>query len=99
MILSTLDGSITSSKIGMISSLYSLAVFIPSLAVGARRLHDTDRSGWMLLLSFIPLIGAIWLIVLFAQDSKADNKYGVNPKGTTTPPPATPTAPPSTPVQ
>ena len=97
LILSLIDGSLTSGEGGIISGLYSLAVLIPSLAVGARRLHDTGRSGWMLLLMLIPLIGSIWLIVLFVQDSKADNKYGPNPKGGATP--AQPETPPAPPVQ
>jgi uncharacterized membrane protein YhaH (DUF805 family) len=66
----------------IIGSIYGLAVLVPALAVGARRLHDTGRSGWMQLIGFIPLIGAIVLIVFYAQDGKAgDNQYGPNPKG------------------
>ena len=62
--------------------LYALALLLPSLAVAARRLHDTDRSGWWLLIVIIPLIGAIVLIVFLATDSQAgQNKYGPNPKG------------------
>ncbi len=60
--------------------LYALASFIPSLAVSIRRLHDTGRSGWFLLLSLIPLIGII-LIFFFVQDSApGSNEYGLNPK-------------------
>ncbi len=63
------------------SNLYSLAVFLPSLAVGARRLHDTGRSGWWLLLGIVPLIGLIVLIIFFVQDSEPnENQYGPNPK-------------------
>jgi uncharacterized membrane protein YhaH (DUF805 family) len=58
-----------------ISAAFSLATLLPSLAVGARRLHDTDRSGWWQLLMFIPLIGWIVLIVFFAQEGKS-NRYG-----------------------
>lgn len=66
---------------GIISSLYALAVFIPSLAVSVRRLHDIGKSGWWLLIGFIPLIGIIWLLILHATDSDyGDNKYGPNPK-------------------
>ncbi len=53
-----------------LSSLYSLAVFVPSIAVGARRLHDTDRSGWWQLIGLIPVLGTIVLIIFFAQPSK-----------------------------
>jgi uncharacterized membrane protein YhaH (DUF805 family) len=62
--------------------LYGLAVLVPGLAVGARRLHDTNKSGWLQLLLLIPLIGLIILIVFWAQDSDpAQNQYGANPKG------------------
>lgn len=63
------------------SNLFALAVLIPSLAVGARRLHDTDRSGWWQLLALIPIVGWIILIVWFAQDSHpGGNRFGANPK-------------------
>ena len=66
---------------GPLYGLYMLAVIIPSLAVGVRRLHDVGKSGWMMLISFIPLIGAIWLLVLFVTDGNpGENEYGVNPK-------------------
>jgi uncharacterized membrane protein YhaH (DUF805 family) len=69
--------------LGLISGLYTLAVIIPSISVGVRRLHDTNRTGWWLLILFVPLIGAIVLIILLALDSSAgDNQYGPNPKGT-----------------
>lgn len=64
-------------------SLYMLAVFLPTLAVVFRRLHDTNRSGWWLLFGFIPLIGAIVLFVFMIQDSwPGENRYGPNPKET-----------------
>ncbi|HSF34700.1 MAG TPA: DUF805 domain-containing protein [Nocardioides sp.] len=59
---------------------HALALFLPSLAVGVRRLHDTDRSGWWILIGLIPIIGWILLIVWFCTDSKPDNQYGPNPK-------------------
>ncbi len=79
-----ISGSATSSGggINFLVLIYSLAVLIPSLAVGARRLHDTNKSGWWQLITFIPVIGAIVLIVFFVTDSQAgSNKYGANPKG------------------
>ena len=67
--------------VGLFSGIYSLAILVPSIAVGVRRLHDTNRSGWWLLISFIPLIGAIILIVFLASDSNSEeNQYGPNPK-------------------
>ncbi len=61
--------------------LYGLAVLIPAIAVSVRRLHDTGRSGWWLLISLIPIVGAIVLLVFFVQDSDAgQNQYGFSPK-------------------
>ncbi|MFZ3073128.1 MAG: DUF805 domain-containing protein [Thermodesulfobacteriota bacterium] len=66
---------------GLFYILYVLAVFIPGLAVSVRRLHDVGKSGWMFLIVFIPIIGAIWLLVLMVNDSNpGENKYGPNPK-------------------
>jgi len=68
--------------IGLLSGLYSLAVLIPSLAVTVRRLHDTDRSGWWLLIGLVPLLGAIVLLVFMLLDgTPGDNQHGANPKG------------------
>lgn len=58
------------------SGLFSLATILPSLAVGARRLHDTDRSGWLLLLNLIPVIGWIILLVFMVQEAKEPNRFG-----------------------
>lgn len=61
--------------------LYMLAVFLPSLGVTVRRLHDTNRSGWWLLVSFIPLLGALLLLIWVISDSDYDeNEYGLPPK-------------------
>ena len=69
------------SPMGYLSGLYTLAVFLPSLAVGIRRLHDVNKSGWYYLLILLPIIGWIWLIVLLATDgTKGPNQYGVDPK-------------------
>ena len=66
---------------GLFYFLYLLAVLIPSIAVTVRRLHDVGKSGWMLLISLIPIIGAIWLFVLYVTDSNpGENLYGPNPK-------------------
>lgn len=66
---------------GFIYMIYSLAVFLPGLAVAVRRLHDVGKSGWFILISLIPIIGGIWLIILMATDgTPGTNEYGVNPK-------------------
>lgn len=64
-----------------ILSLASLALFIPSLALTVRRLHDTDKSGWLLLLGLIPLVGPIILLVFYLTPGTiGQNEYGPNPK-------------------
>ncbi len=61
--------------------IYTLAVLLPALGVGVRRLHDTGRSGWWLLLALVPLVGLV-LLVFFLEDSQpGNNQYGPNPKG------------------
>ncbi len=67
---------------GYIYAIYGVAMLIPGLAVGVRRLHDAGKSGWMYLVGLIPLAGVIWLIVLWAKDSQpGENKWGPNPNG------------------
>lgn len=74
IVLGILEGIMGTKFLGL---LYALAVFVPSLAVGVRRLHDTNRSGWWLLLCLIPLIGALVLIVFALQESQHEgNRYG-----------------------
>ncbi|MDO6707412.1 DUF805 domain-containing protein [Photobacterium sp. 1_MG-2023] len=66
---------------GMLGGIYSLAVLLPSLAVGARRLHDIGRSGWWMLLVLVPILGFIVLVIFFVQDGQpGENEYGLNPK-------------------
>ena len=65
---------------------YAIALFIPTLAVSVRRLHDVGKSGWMLLVGLIPIIGGIWLLILWIMDGDSgENKYGINPKEVTLP--------------
>lgn len=69
------------SEQSILAILYTLAVLVPGLAVGVRRLHDTGRSGWWLLIAFVPILGAIILLVFSLQDSQpGNNLYGPNPK-------------------
>jgi uncharacterized membrane protein YhaH (DUF805 family) len=66
---------------GVLGAIYSLAVLLPAIGVSIRRLHDTDRTGWWLLIGLIPLIGAIVLIVFMVLDSQeGENQYGPSPK-------------------
>jgi uncharacterized membrane protein YhaH (DUF805 family) len=79
-----IDGAIGSNLwggIGVLSALYIIALLIPGIAVTVRRLHDTGRSGWLLLIAVIPIIGAIVLLVWLAADgNRGDNQYGPDPK-------------------
>jgi uncharacterized membrane protein YhaH (DUF805 family) len=62
----------------VVNTLFQLAAFIPSLAVAVRRLHDTDRSAWWILIVLVPLVGMIALIVFFCQKgTDGPNRYGV----------------------
>ena len=73
------------SGVGVLVGIFVLAMLIPSIAVAVRRLHDTDRSGWWLLIALIPLIGAIVLLVFYVQEGSAgDNQYGPSPKSLAT---------------
>ncbi len=66
---------------GPIYILYALAVFIPGIAVSVRRLHDTGKSGWFILLGLIPCVGGIILLVfMVTAGDVGDNEYGSDPK-------------------
>ncbi|MFH9552919.1 DUF805 domain-containing protein [Streptomyces sp. NBC_00377] len=78
IVLAIIDAAIGSSILGII---YAVAVLLPSLGVAVRRLHDTGRSGWWILIALIPLVGAIVLLVFLASEGKQEpNQYGPNPK-------------------
>ena len=79
VILMAIDGALGSAPI--LYSIYMLAVLLPSLAVTIRRLHDTDRSGWWLLLVLIPLVGPIAMLVFMCLEGTRDeNRFGADPK-------------------
>lgn len=66
---------------GPIYLVTAIAFFIPGLAVTVRRLHDVGKSGVMYFIVLIPIVGAIWMLVLLARDSQPfENAYGPNPK-------------------
>jgi len=66
---------------GLLGALYLLAVFLPSVAVSVRRLHDIDKSGWWLLLILVPLVGALVLLVFaIMEGTRGDNRFGPDPK-------------------
>jgi len=82
LVLSIL-GAVTKTPVfAVIYILYALAVLIPGLAVAFRRLHDTNRSAWWILIGLVPFVGGIILLVFMVLDSQpGENKYGPNPKG------------------
>jgi uncharacterized membrane protein YhaH (DUF805 family) len=65
---------------GPLGLIYILAVFLPSLGVGVRRLHDTGRSGWWMLLAPIPLVGIVLIVFLAIEGDRGPNAYGPDPK-------------------
>lgn len=86
IVLSIIDGILgtrsSSSGLGLLSGIYTLAILIPSIAVSVRRLHDIDRTGWWVLISLIPVIGTIVLFIFAVLDgTPGSNRFGPNPKG------------------
>ena len=67
--------------LGWLGIIYSGAVFIPSIAVGVRRLHDTGRSGWWYLLCLIPIANLVLIYFFICDSQPGANQYGENPKG------------------
>jgi len=83
VVLALVDNLIFVHIIGspILGPLFSLATIIPGIAVSVRRLHDKDKSGWFILLSLIPLIGAIILLVWYAgEGTPGANQYGPQPQ-------------------
>lgn len=85
VVLRIIDGSIgafgSQRSIGVLTAIFVLATFIPSWAVCVRRLHDTNRSGWWILISLVPFVGWIVLLIFTVQDgTPGDNRFGADPK-------------------
>jgi uncharacterized membrane protein YhaH (DUF805 family) len=78
------------TNVGVVGGIVGLALLLPSIAVAIRRLHDTSRTGWWILIGLIPIVGWIVLIVFYVQDSHPDNKYGPSPKAASAAPEAGP---------
>ena len=85
-VIEGLTGITAESDYSVLAVIFSLFVLIPTFAVTVRRLHDTGRSGWWLLIGLIPIIGALVLLIFFVLDSQAGtNEYGPSPKITDSP--------------
>lgn len=74
-------GGLVGGLMTLLLMVFLLGSFVPSLAVTVRRLHDTDRSGWMMLISLVPLVGPIAMLVfMFSEGTRGENQYGPDPK-------------------
>ncbi len=83
LLLSVVLGSISEllgAIVGIALLIYYVAILIPSLAVGVRRLHDRDMSGWWLLLGFVPFAGFVLLVFFVLEGTNGPNKFGPDPK-------------------
>lgn len=79
MIVKIVDNSMDGLEV--LGKIYFLAVLIPTIAISIRRLHDTNHSGWWILINFIPVVGNIIFLVFLLTDSyPTKNQYGENPK-------------------
>ena len=75
-----IDAAIFGTGTSVLRLIVGLALLLPGIAVGVRRLHDLDRSGWWLLIAFVPLVGAILLIVWFCmKGTDGSNRFGADP--------------------
>ena len=68
-----------SGMFAMLAVVFGLGMLIPATAAGARRLHDTDKSGWWLLLGLVPLIGLLLIYFLAIAGTSGDNRFGPEP--------------------
>jgi uncharacterized membrane protein YhaH (DUF805 family) len=86
LVAALLDGAIglTYSDLtvggGWLATIAAIVFLVPTLAVSVRRLHDTGRSGWWLLIALVPFLGWLVLLYFFVLDSENDNQYGPYPR-------------------
>jgi uncharacterized membrane protein YhaH (DUF805 family) len=78
-ILDVVLGTVSSGNVGLFYSIYLLAVLLPCIGVGIRRLHDTNRSGWWLLIELIPIVGLILIGWWIIESDAGPNQYGAGP--------------------
>jgi uncharacterized membrane protein YhaH (DUF805 family) len=69
-----------SGLLGFVAIIFYIGLLIPSIAVGVRRLHDTDKSGWMMLIGLIPFGGIVLLVFFCMEGTRGPNQYGPDPK-------------------
>ncbi|MGP4009503.1 DUF805 domain-containing protein [Streptomyces sp. 4N124] len=78
IVLTVVDMAVIGSNV--LVPILTVALFLPALGVAVRRLHDTGRTGWWVLISIVPLVGLIVMLVFLCADGEDTNKYGPNPK-------------------
>ncbi len=80
LIVANLIDSILLDGMPILGTILGLAALVPTLSAGVRRLHDTDRSGWWLLLALVPIVGGLALLYLYCQPgSPGENRFGPEP--------------------
>ena len=72
--------SVLTAIIPDLVGIWNLVILVPSFAIGVRRMHDIGKSGWWILVNFIPLVGQILILIWACKDSTEDNQWGPNPK-------------------
>ena len=75
-----LVGMATATPLGLLGLIFTIAIIIPSFSVAVRRLHDLDRSGWWILISFVPILGFLLFIYLMFDGTHGENRFGPDPK-------------------
>ena len=81
IVITIVVGVVSDSLASIVSMLYSLAVLLPSIGLGVRRLHDTGRTGWLALLALIPLVNLVLIYFFVLEGDAGPNEYGPDPKG------------------
>jgi uncharacterized membrane protein YhaH (DUF805 family) len=85
LIVGVVLGAVSETLGGLVMSagliILALGAIIPSIAVGVRRLHDQDKSGWFMLLGLIPIVSLVLLVFMFLEGTRGPNQYGPDPKG------------------
>jgi uncharacterized membrane protein YhaH (DUF805 family) len=81
IITTFIDTATTGQDSGIASLLFILIIFWPSLAIQVKRWHDRDKSGWWVLINFVPILGPIWALVEngFLTGTEGSNRFGENP--------------------
>ena len=78
IIVAAIDGAV--GAYGILYGIYALGTLLPNLGLSVRRLHDTDRSGWWLLLSLVPIAGLAVIVFFAMEGTSGSNRFGPDPK-------------------